>query len=257
MNTRKIAIESILSFLQTEERVLLLTGTHQNEKHILALSTVLSQYKTPATVLFRTNSMSNVEDFLSPVIRIVKKPRTGVPMPIVGGYNLYVDTINPASWRATPHEIDVSLVYPLDSLDYERGDYCVQDLLQHRGSKKVFLISWTDNVDFDWVEQFNPVHTVFDAEEERPDYHQRMLDYLASIQAPRQLTEKLPAYANSIPEKYLIKILCRGKCSRGRWAVLNLPYPGKSALRSAAFGTYRGKCLVCGYEATDNYNWYR
>jgi hypothetical protein len=256
MNTRQKATQSISSFLQADEKFLLLTGTYQNEKRVLALSLILSKYPTPAAILFRANHARNTMDFLSPVLNLIKQPKTGVPISVQGGYTLYVDTINPMSWRSSPYNIDVAMVYPIDSLEYDAGDDCVQDLIR-RKAKKIFLVSWTDNKDFSWTDQFNPVHVIFDAEEENPEYHKRMMELLASGQSEITITEELPAYAASIPHKYLVKILCRGRCHSTRWARLNAPYPGKSAIRSAPLGQYRATCLICGYEATDNYNWFR
>lgn len=255
MNTKEKALRSILSFFRSQDKVLLLTGTHQNKKHILALSAILSQYPSPATILFRANNMNLIKHFLSPILKLKKNPKTGVPTNIEGGYRFYVDTINPRSWRSSPSNIDIAVVYPIDSLGYEEGDDCVQDLIR-RNAKKIFLVSWTDNKDFSWTEQFNPVHIVYDAEEKDPEYHKRMKEYVSSV-SPKQILKGLPNYTKSTPDKYLIQILCRGKCRCTRWARLNKAYPGKSALKSAEMGEYRATCLKCGYEATDNYNWFR
>lgn len=254
MNTRQSATHGILSFLESDQRFLLLTGTYQNEKHVLALSTILSKYPSPASILFRANHSTNIQNFLAPVLNLTKEPRTGTPIH-VDGYTLYVDTINPMSWSSSPSEVDVAMVYPIDSLEYESGDDCVQDLIS-RKAKKILLVSWTDDKDFGWATQFSPIHVIFDAEEDDPDYHRRMVEMLTSV--PRQqITEKLPEYASAIPQQYLIKILCRGRCHTTRWAKLNAPYPGRSAMRSAQMGRYTATCLKCGYEATDNYNWFR
>jgi hypothetical protein len=43
MNTRDEAIEGIINFLQSDKKALLMTGTHQYEKHKLILR-VLSQF---------------------------------------------------------------------------------------------------------------------------------------------------------------------------------------------------------------------
>jgi len=147
-----------------------------------------------------------------------------------------------------------SIVYPLDVLDEDNGDDCVQDLLR-RNSRKIFLISWTDNKDFSWVEQFNPTHVIYDAKAERLDYHERMLE-LTSEKSESRFVSYLPQYAKSADPVFLIKILCRD-CNRSRWAQLNKPFPGKTALRNAQFGEYEARCLKCGYRATDNYNWSR
>lgn len=69
---------------------------------------------------------------------------------------------------------------------------------------------------------------------------------------------KIPKYAQAIPDKFRIRILCRGKCNGTRYAKLNLPYPGAEELKSdggAGLSQYRATCLRCGYVASDNYNW--
>lgn len=254
MHTREKAIHTLSSYLRSDERFLLLTGTYQNRKHLLALSVVLSQYPSPATILFRANHSRSIRDFLAPMLNALKEPKIGTPINVQGGYTLYADTINRRSWPSSPYDIDVAIIYPLDSLGYEAGDECVQDLVR-RKAKKILLISWTDNRDFGWTDQFSPVHVVYDAEQEDPEYHKRMIELLSSV-SPRAVTKKLPDYAKPTSDKYLIKILCR-RCNRTRWARLNAPYPGKSALRKAEFGKYEATCLKCGYRATDNYNWFR
>jgi hypothetical protein len=255
MNSRKQAEERIAIFLKSEKRFLKLTGTHQNRKHLLVIELVLSQYLTPATILFRANHVNNIESFVSPLLRLPKSPKPGAQFNVRGGYMLYFDTINPASWQSSPRQIDVAIVYPLDSLRADEGDDCVQDLL-HRNARKVFLVSWTDNRDFSWTKQFEPVEVVYDAEEEDPDYHRRMTELLSSTE-PEAIFPKKPDYARSTPDIYLVKILCRGRCNTTRWAKLNRPYPGKSSLRAAKMGEYSATCLSCGYVATDNYNWFR
>jgi hypothetical protein len=255
MNTRKQAEEKIAFFLRSDRRFLQLTGTHQNRKHLLALELVLSHYPSPATVLFRANHVRNIESFLSPLMKLPKSPRPGTQFNIQGGYMLYFDTINPASWRSSPKGIDAAILYPLDSLNPDEGDDCVQDLVR-RNTKKVFLVSWTDNRDFSWTNQFDPVQVIYDAEEEDPDYHKRMMELLSSTE-PERIFQKKPDYAESTQDIYLVKILCRGRCNSTRWAKLNKPYPGKSALRAAQMGEYRATCLSCGYVASDNYNWFR
>ena len=91
MNTRAKATQDILSFLQSKERVLLLTGTYQNRKHILALSLVFSHYPSPAKILFRANHLRNIKSFLSPVLKLNRTPKTGVPYNVKRRYELYVD----------------------------------------------------------------------------------------------------------------------------------------------------------------------
>lgn len=70
-------------------------------------------------------------------------------------------------------------------------------------------------------------------------------------------TGSLPDYAAHANRRRLVKILCRGQCSRTRWAELDCDYPGKDALKTMGMGTFHATCLVCGYTASDNYNWMR
>jgi len=256
MNTRKNATQKILSFLQSQEKFLLLTGTYQFQKHVLALTIIFQNYPPPATILFRVNHLDNAISFLSPVLNLRKRPKPGIPIE-VDSYSLYVDSMNPKTWWSSPLDVDIAVVYPIDSLDYDSGDNCVQDLIR-RKTKKILLVSCNDDVDFGWVEQFNPVHVVFDAEEEKPDYHKKVLEMWKSkpLRGTGIDVSKLPKYARSTPERYLVKIFCRN-CKCVRWAKLNAPYPGRTALRNAPMGKYTATCLVCGYVATDNYNWFR
>ena len=169
-----------------------------------------------------------------------------------GGYNLYVDTKNQISWRSSPSDIDIAVVYPASSLKESEGDDCVQDLIG-RKAKKIVLVSWTDNADFGWVEQFDPVKVIYDSEEVDPEHHAE-IEEIVSGSIPKSIS-RLPQYAKDTPNEYLIELYCKG-CNSGRWAKLNKPYPGKSALKNAESGEYTATCLKCGYGNHDNYNWY-
>lgn len=256
MNTRQNATQSILSFLRTDDQFLLLTGTHQYEKHVLVLSTIFSNYPAPATILFRASHSNNIQRDLSlvPELTLTKKPKPGDSI-IHGEFILYVDTMNRRTWYSSPSGVDVAILYPIDALGYDEGDDCVQDLIR-RKAKKIFLVSWTDSKNFGWTDQFNPIRVIFDAAEEDPEYHQRVLESVAFPSSREPISENLPQYAQSTSKEYLVKIYCR-TCQRTRRARLNQKYPGKSALRNAEIYEYKATCLKCGEEAFDNYNWSR
>lgn len=257
MNTFDEAVRRISSYLESDDKFLLISGTHQYEKHILALRLVFNSYKSPTTVLFRSNSMQSLKgrNFLGRLFNSRINFKTGTPYRIRGGYTLFVDSINRRTWNSSPQDIDVGIIYPIDSLNFNNGDDCVQDLID-RNAKKIILITWTDNKDFSWVNQYNPCHVVYDAEEENPEYHQRVKEI--ELKHPRlsQQIKRLPQYAKSTPGNYLIQIHC-DKCRCSRWARLNKPYPGKTALGNAELGEFSAACLMCGYEAWDSYNWSR
>lgn len=252
MNTKEKAIQEISGFLRSDNQVLLLTGTHQNEKHSLALSVVLAEYPAPAAILFRANHLRDIRNILKPVVALRKDSKTGTKMNVNGDYKLYVDTINPMSWKSSPSVIDIAVIYPVGSLKGSKGDDCIQDLIR-RNAKKIILVSWTDNTDIGWVEQFNPKKVIYDSEENAPEHHAEIEEIVSSY-IPQPLS-RLPKYAQNTPHEFLIELYCKG-CNSGRWAKLNKPYPGKTALKKSKMGEYKAVCLNCGYENHDNYNWY-
>ncbi len=81
------------------------------------------------------------------------------------------------------------------------------------------------------------------------------------IQSPRQRIAEykgaLPRYAQRANRSKLVQMLCKGRCRKTRWAELNREYPGEDELKRASLREFRAKCLYCGHEQTDNYNWYR
>lgn len=254
MNNKEQATGAIQAFLKSNEDVLLLTGTHQHEKHPLAISLALSEYPAPATVLFRANHSRHYQDFLSPVLTLQKNPRPGVPMNVEGGYQLYVDTMNQSSWSKTPRQIDVAVLYPIDSYTTDTGTRSVQDIV-FRGCKKIILVTWTDNRDISWTNNYTPVKVIYDAEEEEPEYHTRMKEIEEPPVATERLT-RLPKYAQTTPHDHLIRVSCTS-CHATRYARLNRPYPGETVLTGAEQGEYWARCLKCGTTVNDNYNWYR
>ena len=169
---REHAEAGIVKFLRSGRRMLLLTGTHQQKKHELALLKVLAEYTSPATILFRTNHSSHFVDFLSSVIALKARPRRGAAIR-VPPHHLFVDTMNTRSWCSSPKRIDAAIVYPIDSLGTS-GPRCVQDLLD-RDAQKILLINWTGTQDISWVRAFEPIEVVYDAKTEHPAYHQEVI----------------------------------------------------------------------------------
>jgi hypothetical protein len=251
MNTREKAAQAVLDFLGSTERVMLLDGTHMGEKHPLALTMVLRTWPAAARVLFRVNSKANAEQFLAAAHIRVNVPRPGA-FAAAAGHRLYVDTVNRASWAQSPNPVDAAIVYPVGSMNAREGDECVHDLLD-RGAKKIILVTWVDNKDLSWAEQFKPVRVTYDTEAEDPDHHAGLKEIGAA--ARPQAPNNLPQYARNVPPELLVRRHCDHCCS-STWSRLNKPYPGPMALRNAPDGEYRATCLKCGTEAGDNYNWY-
>lgn len=178
MNTRSEAYEQIKDFLLSDEKGLLLTGTHQYEKHPLIMKAIAQTINKPATILFRANSMQNLGTFFE--ARSTNfKTGTGYKL---GNHQLYVDTINKSSWKNTNHRYNYAILYPLDSSirNLKNLREILYDLYETRDIDKIFFVSWTDQIEYDYEylknEDYIQRHVIFDALEERPDYHQRMLE---------------------------------------------------------------------------------
>ncbi len=248
-----MALKKIISFLKTEEKFLFLRGTHQHKKHTLTIKTILKCY-SQATILFRINNMNNADGILSPLVKQKENIKTGKPLKCKDGNKLYLDSINSQSWGSSPQDIDFGIIYPLDSLGPDKGSECIEDL-KSRNAKKIFLVSSTDDKDFSWIEHYDPVPVVYDAEDEKPKYHQRVKELIDEASREQKITN-LPNYAKEIENKYLVQIRCKN-CNCTRWAKLNTPYPGRKALLEDTDGEYTAECLKCGEKVSDHHNWHR
>ncbi|WP_059043969.1 hypothetical protein [Paenibacillus rubinfantis] len=171
MNTRQKAITSLVDFVNSKESGVLIIGTHQYQKHVLALQT-LAQLKGPSTILLRVNSMRNLGTILEDHATTYK---TGTGYEI-GNHTIYIDSINTTSWRKTPVNVDYSVIYPIDSICRSNSKERIMDDLKRRTTKKMFLASWTDNYDYDWLAPYIDRTVIYDVEEEDPEYHKRMID---------------------------------------------------------------------------------
>ncbi len=176
MNTREKAKEELISFIKGDSRCILLTGTHQYEKHPLVMQALHETYKN-AKILFRINSLSNITDrpFLGKCLK--KQPKAGEPVRI--GHNTYFfdSFTNRGTWGKSGN-VDFAIVYPIDAV--ARGDIkleCIETLIANINIKKIFLISWTDgDKDYGIFDKYIDNRVVYDAEEEDLAYHKRVLE---------------------------------------------------------------------------------
>jgi hypothetical protein len=174
MNTLTAAEKQLNDFMNSDEKCVLITGTHQFEKHVLALRTVAKQADR-SNILFRVNALDNLGSILKSHNR---KYKSGVAYK-VGSNNLYFDSLRSNTWRNTPQNIEYAILYPLDSVTKSNNQQeVIDDLFSFTGIKKIFLVSWTDRHDFSWVNEYIDRHVIYDAEEENPAYHQRVLDLI-------------------------------------------------------------------------------
>lgn len=178
MNTREIAYSQLVDFIHSNDKAMLITGTHQFEKHPLVLKAISKEVKSKASILFRANSMQNLGTIFE---NNSMSFQTGTGYDL-GNHKLYIDTINSTSWGNTKRKYDFAILYPLDALfrDTKLYSRILSDLYKEREIKKIFLVSWTDRDNYNYnqleADHYIQRHVIFDAEEEKPDYHQRMLE---------------------------------------------------------------------------------
>lgn len=64
---------------------------------------------------------------------------------------------------------------------------------------------------------------------------------------------KLPQYAQNYPLTELVSIRCKGRCKKRRVALLSKTTWEKQGVNNNI--ELFAKCLVCGFQARDKYNW--
>lgn len=173
MNEKDQAIEKIDAFLQSEDKGMLLTGTHQFEKHKLIMK-VLNNHYQGARILFRTNGMNNItnRDFLG-WAKVNKTPKCGERIKVGKNYYEFDNCNNQGTWNKTSNDFNFAILYPLDSAYRGKIDDILKDLYKHKNIKKIFLVSWTDDskYNFSTLSDYFKSHVVYDAEEENLAYH--------------------------------------------------------------------------------------
>ncbi len=179
MNGKKQAYDNIVDFIKSDDKCLLLTGTHQYEKHKLIMK-VIHELCNGSTVLFRTNGMQNIpnNDFIG-FAGIKKVPKAGEFVSI--GRNKYsFDSFNSSrTWSNSSYKYDFAIVYPIDYILRSKHYELLDDVFQ-RYIKKVFLVSWTDRVEYDYdkINISYDRHVLYDAYEEDEAYHNRVLNLM-------------------------------------------------------------------------------
>lgn len=175
MKGKQQAIDQIIDFLKSDEKCILITGTHQYEKHKLVMK-ILNKYYKNARILFRINSMQNITD--DAFIGLSKKPIAGTKQKLGNNYYEF-DSFNTSStWSKTNNQFDFAILYPIDALCRSQNKEPISNLFRNKDINKIFLCSWTDNLEYDYsrFSDFYSQHIVYDAEEENLAYHQRVLE---------------------------------------------------------------------------------
>ncbi|HCQ91680.1 MAG TPA: hypothetical protein DIU45_20720 [Clostridium sp.] len=177
MNGKEQAIEQITEFLKSDEKAIILTGTHQYKKHKLIMA-LLNKYYKNAKILFRVNGMDNItnEEFAG-FVGIKKTPKSGEWIKVSNNYYAF-DSLNRTTWRRSGNKFDFAILYPIDSAIRGNINDVLEDLTKYKDIRKLFLVSWTDNKSYDYatISKYYDRHVIYDAEEEEPAYHKRVSD---------------------------------------------------------------------------------
>ncbi|PFJ57521.1 hypothetical protein [Bacillus thuringiensis] len=156
MNNFESATRQINEFLESdEEKVILIKGTDDYKKHSLALE-MINQNKNLKRGLFRTHRLKSVSEFF-------KQAKLEVPRNIgesagksylVGNTTFYFDSFNEKTWGKTPHELDFALVYPIEILKDDLKKNFLQNIIEEKAIKKIFMVSNIDNRgEYEWVDE--------------------------------------------------------------------------------------------------------
>lgn len=180
-NNKQEFINNIEKFFNNKDKGILVTGTHQYEKHKLIMAIIDRNFKN-AKVLFRTNSMYNIQnrEFVGWTGLKKKTIKSGEKVKI--GRNFYeFDTFNTTNtWNRTSSNFDFAIVYPIDSMIRENKFDGIDNLYTNKDIKKIFLVSWTDRKSYDYEEisKYYNEHIIYDAKEEDEEYHRRVLNII-------------------------------------------------------------------------------
>lgn len=175
-NNKVNIIKEIGDFLDSDEKGMLITGTHQFKKHIAAMYVINEKLKNKR-ILFRTNAMDMVQTHLKSMVK--KKPKSGEPVRIDNNAYEFDAFTSRGTWHKTSGDVSVVIVYPIDAI--ARGAVtleCIDDLFNFKRFDKIIFVSWTDNLDNDYslFDKYVDRKCGYDVEEEDPAYHARVLD---------------------------------------------------------------------------------
>lgn len=170
MNNREDLRKAIDEFADSDDRAMLVMGTHQYGKHKSVMAW-LNQFRPGSKVLFVINKMAHITD--SEFLGLTKQPKIGESVKF--HKNTYEFSNFNLISRAH-HQHDFAIVYPIDALVRQK-DTKVFEELQRMRIGKIFYITWTDikTYDFSILDAYIQRRAYYDIEEENPEVHKRVL----------------------------------------------------------------------------------
>ena len=176
MNGLNEAKEKILNFLDSDKKVMLVTGTYIYKKHKIIIA-MLNKYRPKSKILFRVNGMDNLtnDDFVG-FAGLKKNPKSGEVVKIGKCYYNF-DSLNKTTWNRSCNDNDFSILYPLDTAMRKNPQIVIEDLV-FKTIGKVFLVSWFDkNFDYDDIAELYDEHVIYDCFEDDSVLHEKILKY--------------------------------------------------------------------------------
>lgn len=170
MNNEKQVISQIKEFVDSDERVMLLSGSHKNNKHKLVMA-ILNEYFDNSKILFRANSLRNIpeNDFLG-FAGISKIPAAGKISKIYNNYFEF-DSFSKATWNRTNEKFNFSILYPIDAIVRNKSYGILDNLFNQKDIGKIFLVTCTDAVEnYTSISDFCDKHVIYDFLEDDPEF---------------------------------------------------------------------------------------
>ena len=80
-------------------------------------------------------------------------------------------------YRKTYGDNQLSIIYPCERVFEDNKQEILKEVIERKETNKIILISWTDKsyYNYDTLGDIFDMRLVYDAKEEKPDYHERML----------------------------------------------------------------------------------
>lgn len=171
MNNREDLRQAIDNFVGSDEKGMLVMGTHQFNKHKSVMAW-LNQFRPGSRVLFVINKMDHITD--SEFIGLRKQPKIGEPVKF---HNNTYEFSNFNLLSRTHLRHDYAIVYPIDALVRNKEVKVFEELARMQIGK-IFYVTWMDmkTYDFSILDPYVQCRAYYDIEEEDPAAHQRVLN---------------------------------------------------------------------------------
>jgi len=149
MNDNKQILVQLKNFLESDERGLLLTGTHESKKQKLIMGLLGTIYKDKR-ILVRTHHMNNLQSCFG-WTGLKKTPQIGKGIRLLNNIYCFDTIYRPDTWNKTSNNYDFAIIYPFDIIVSSGDSKAIADLYK-RSIPKIFLITHDCYPDYDFAD---------------------------------------------------------------------------------------------------------